>query len=281
MRNIRLECFPTSLPARPVDSNKGDFGSVAIIGGARGMQGAALLAARAALLSGAGRVYAGLLDDRSSFDPATPELMIVHPAALPKLAEPACRVVGPGLGQSATALAALLATLASDQTLLLDADALNLIATDAHLGDLVQARTAATVLTPHPGEAARLLGCSTGEVQTDRAGCVARLGKRFHAITVLKGAGTLIQAPGGTLWQNHNGNAGMAAPGMGDVLPGIIAALIAQGMDPETAAVTGVWLHGAAGDRAVADGLGPRGLTASELLPRVRLLLNQIQPNPL
>jgi NAD(P)H-hydrate repair Nnr-like enzyme with NAD(P)H-hydrate dehydratase domain len=105
---------------------------------------------------------------------------------------------------------------------------------------------------------------------------VARLGKRFHAITVLKGSATLIQAPGGCLWQNPTGNPGLAAPGMGDVLTGIIAALIAQGMDPEAAAVTGVWLHGAAADQALAEGLGPRGLTASELLPRVRLQLNRL-----
>ncbi len=281
MSYTRLDSRPSNLPARAEDCNKGDFGAVAIIGGARGMLGAALLAARAALLCGAGRVYAGVLDDRIGVDPATPELMIVHPAALPKLAEPACRVVGPGLGQSATARAALLTTLASDQTLLLDADALNLLATDAHLGDLVHERTATTLLTPHPGEAARLLGCSTAEVQADRDGSVARLCRRFHAITILKGAGTLIQAQGGTLWQNGTGNPGLAAPGMGDVLTGIIAALVAQGMAAEAAAVTGVWLHGAAADQALAEGLGPRGLTASELLPQVRRQINQLGSNSL
>ncbi|MBU1665598.1 MAG: NAD(P)H-hydrate dehydratase, partial [Gammaproteobacteria bacterium] len=246
MRDIRLSTLPTRLSPRTVDCNKGDFGAVVVIGGAPGMVGAALLAARAALFCGAGKVYAGVLDERIGLDPVTPELMVTRPDILPPLPKKACLVAGPGLGQSAAARAALLAVLDVDQPLLLDADALNLIAADHALCEQVRARTAPTVLTPHPGEAGRLLGLSTAEVQNDRPGSVRRLCETFHAVTVLKGAGTLVQAPESELWRNTSGNPGMAAPGMGDILAGIIAALIAQDMRAEAAAVYGVWLHGTA-----------------------------------
>ena len=276
MREICSDTLPDRLMVRPAACNKGDFGAVAVIGGAPGMAGAALLAARAALFCGAGRVYAGLLDERIGLDPATPELMVTHPEVLPILSAPACLVAGPGLGPSTTARAVLWTTLAVELPLLLDADALNLIAADPGLRERVRARTAPTLLTPHPGEAARLLGTSSAGVQRDRKGSVLRLCADFHAVAVLKGAATLVHAPDGEIWRNHSGNPGMAAPGMGDVLTGILAALIAQGMGAEAAAVVGVWLHGAAADLAVEEGLGPVGLTASELLPRVRRLLNTL-----
>ncbi len=276
MLEIRLDTLPAHLAPRPRDCNKGDFGQVAIIGGAPGMAGAALLAARAALMCGAGRVYAGLLDERIGLDPGTPELMVGHADALPRLAPPACLVVGPGLGRSGAARAALLEALASDLPLLLDADALNLIASDPELAGRVTTRAAPTVLTPHPGEAGRLLAMRSAEVQRDREGSTRRLCASYGAVIALKGAGTLVMAPGREMWRNSSGNPGQAAPGMGDVLAGIIAALIAQGMTVEAAAVVGVWLHGAAADLAVAEGLGPRGLTASELLPRARRLLNTL-----
>lgn len=276
MHDIRLNTLPARPSPRPADCNKGDFGAVAVIGGAPGMVGAALLAARAALFCGAGRVYAGVLDPRIGLDPTTPELMLAHPDALPLLPHPACRVVGPGLGQSGAAHAALLAVLDMDQTLLLDADALNLIAADPALREQVRARAAPTVLTPHPGEAARLLGTTSQAVQRDRPGSVLRLSESLHAVAVLKGAGTLVRAPDGEIWCNTSGNPGMAAPGMGDLLAGIIAALSAHGMTAEAAAVVGVWLHGAAADLALEEGLGPQGLTASELLPRARRLLNSL-----
>lgn len=276
MQWIRLNTLPARLPPRLPDCNKGDFGAVAVLGGAPGMPGAALLSARAALYCGSGRIYVGLLDERIGLDPETPELMVTGAASLPLLTHPACLVAGPGLGQSVTAVAALTAVLDVEHTLLLDADALNLIAADPALRERVRARAAATVLTPHPGEAGRLLAMSGAEVQRDRPGSVRRLSETFGAIVVLKGAGTLVKAPAGELWRNSSGNPGLAAPGMGDILAGIIAALVAQGMAPEAAAVVGVWLHGAAADLAVEEGLGPRGLTASELLPRARRLLNTL-----
>lgn len=274
MPDIRLSSLPGRLPERAHACNKGDFGAVAIVGGAPGMPGAALLAARAALLCGAGRVYAALLDERIVFDPTTPEVMLARPDALPPLAAPACLVVGPGLGQDERARILLEQALQQDTTLLLDADALNLIALAPELQDAVRARAAPTLLTPHPGEAGRLLRTISQAIQADRVSSVSRLCEQFRAVTVLKGAATLVKAPGGEIWRNTSGNPGLAAPGMGDVLSGIIAALIAQGLASEAAAVFGVWLHGAAADAALQEGVGPVGLTASELLPRARKLLN-------
>jgi len=267
--------MPFRLPPRPTDCHKGDFGAVGILGGAPGMGGAALLAGRAALACGAGRVYVGLLDTRIALDPATPELMIAPPERMLALPQPACLVAGPGLGCSAAARDWLQGVLTVAHTLLLDADALNLIAGDGTMPDRVRTRTAPTLITPHPGEAARLLGISAAELQADREGAAERLLGLTGATVVLKGANTLVRTPASPLWRNTTGNPGMAAPGMGDVLSGIIAALLAQGMTPEQAAVAGVWLHGAAGDAAVAAGAGPVGLAASEVLSAARRILNE------
>ncbi len=266
--------LPGRLSPRATACHKGDFGAVGILGGAPGMGGAALLAGRAALACGAGRVYLGLLDERIAVDPVTPELMMETPARMLALPSPACLVAGPGLGSSSAAREWLQSVLSVDHAVLLDADALNLIARDGSLLTLTRARTAPTLITPHPGEAGRLLGESTASVQADREGAIARLEELTGATVVLKGAGTLVKRPGGTVWRNTTGNPGMAAPGMGDVLGGIIAALLVQGMTPEQAAQTGVWLHGMAGDAAVAAGAGPVGLMASELITAARRLLN-------
>lgn len=263
-----------ALPPRARDSHKGDFGAVGVLGGAPGMAGAALLAGRAALACGAGRVYVGLLDERIAFDPLTPELMLRPAQTMPPLPLPACMVTGPGLGDSALARRCLAGVLDVPHALLLDADALNLMARDAELLAAVRARALATILTPHPGEAARLLRCTPADIQANRAGAVRALVDLSGAIVVLKGAGTLIAAPGAQPVMNTTGNPGMAAPGMGDALCGIVAALIAQGMPALEAAVAGVHLHGTAGDAAVAHGHGPRGLTASRLIEHARRLLN-------
>jgi len=268
------DATPFALPARAQDSHKGDYGAVCVLGGAPGMVGAALLAGRAALCCGAGRVYVGLLDTRLACDPLTPELMLCDAEHLPTLPTPACVLAGPGLGISPTARRCLRAALAVPDALLLDADALNLLACDAELLRLTRERDAPTVITPHPGEAGRLLGSDSATVQAERGTAIQALCKLTGAVVVLKGAGTLILAPGGEIRRNDTGNPGMAAPGMGDVLGGIIAALLAQGMAPAHAAITGVLLHGASGDAAVAAGRGPVGLMASELLPEARRLLN-------
>ena len=264
------------LKPRPPDSHKGDFGSVGILGGAPGMAGAALLAARGALLLGAGRVYCALLDERVAVDFEHPEVMVASPDTVLAIMPPACLVVGPGLGRSAAARQWLEAALPRPLPLLLDADALNLIAADPDLKRALQMRQAQTLLTPHPGEAGRLLGRSATDIQHSRIERASELAMTYHAWVILKGAGSLVCSPMGELWRNGSGNPGMAAPGMGDVLAGMIAALVAQGLDLGQAACLGVYLHGAAGDRAVAEGCGPIGLSAGELPVRARTALNEL-----
>lgn len=262
------------LKPRPADSHKGDFGCAGIVGGAPGMAGAALLAGRAALWLGAGRVYVGLLDMRIGLDPGAPELMIVPPERPLDLAPPACLALGPGLGHSGTARQCLADALLSLLPLVIDADGLNLLAKDVELQALLKQRRAPTLLTPHPGEAGRLLGLDSPTVQADRSGCAQRLAAGFGCTVVLKGTGSLIACPDGRLWRNTTGNPGLASAGMGDVLTGMIAALVAQGLGLEQAAVYAVHLHGAAADKLVAAGTGPVGLTASEVTQAARALLN-------
>lgn len=263
------------LSPRPMDCHKGSLGSVGIVGGSAGMVGAALLAGRAALWLGAGRVYVGLLDERLAADALQPELMLTCPEAILGLTAPGCLVVGPGMGRADRAARLLHTALHAELPLLIDADGLNLLAAAPMLQSALRARAAPTVLTPHPGEAARLLGVKTSQIQADRAGKLRALVECYRCLVVLKGAGTLVHAPGGRLWRNPTGNPGMAAPGMGDVLSGMIAALIAQGLTAEQAAVLGVYLHGAAGDAAVHAGAGPVGLTAGEVAHTARRLINQ------
>lgn len=276
MQTITQTSLPARLAARASDSHKGDYGSVGVLGGAPGMAGAALLAGRAALHCGAGRVYVGAIDARLAVDPVCPELMIVSAEDLPALPAPACLVVGPGMGGSSQARRILAAALQTEHALLLDADALNLLARDGELLAALAARRAATLLTPHPGEAARLLGQDTHAIQADRVGAVRRLVELTGACVVLKGHATLVQQPGQAIWRNNSGNPAMAAPGMGDVLAGMIAALVAQGLSAEQAAVLGVWLHGQAGDDAVAAGCGHIGLTASEVIHYARRALARL-----
>jgi hydroxyethylthiazole kinase-like uncharacterized protein yjeF len=164
--------------------------------------------------------------------------------------------------------------LESPLPLVLDADALNLIAAGTRLAETLRARKAPSLLTPHPAEAARLLGSSTREVQDDRVAAATTLAGKLDSLVVLKGAGSICAAPDGTWHINTSGNPGMASAGMGDVLTGIVAAFLGQGAEPKTALLAAVYLHGAAADQAVADGAGPVGLTASETIEAARSLLN-------
>lgn len=274
IRGMTIDSLPNRLAARAQNSNKGDFGSVGILGGAAGMLGAVLLAGRAALYCGAGRVYVGALDERLIVDPACLELMLAPAESMPALPPPGCLIVGPGMGISNRARRLLESALQVEHTLLVDADALNLLARDAELMAALKTRAAPTLLTPHPGEAARLLGVDTQTIQGDREIAIRRLVEFTGATIVLKGHATLVQHPDAAIWRNSTGNPGMSAPGMGDVLTGVIAALVAQGLSAEHAAVVGVWLHGQAGDEAAAaasaPGHGLTGLTASEIIPFVR-----------
>ena len=276
---IGREILRTALAPRARNSHKGDYGSVGIIGGDHGMVGAAVLAGRAALKLGAGRIYIGMLARRAPLvDARQPELMIRTADEVLKLGHLTALAVGPGLGQMPDAAFYLGVALESQLPLVLDADALNLVAADARLAGSVRARAAPTLLTPHPAEAARLLGTSTREVQNDRVGAATTLAARFNSLAVLKGVGSVCAGPDGTWHINTSGNPGMASAGMGDVLTGIIAALLAQGVDPKTALLAGVYLHGAAADQAVAGGAGPVGLTAGETIDAARAFLDSLTP---
>jgi hydroxyethylthiazole kinase-like uncharacterized protein yjeF len=267
------ELFQTVLKRRPLNFHKGLAGSVAILGGASGMTGAALLAARAALKLGAGRVYVGMLDHTLHVDPGAPELMLRHADDALGLDLNAL-VVGPGLGDSERAETLLGAALTSDVSCVLDADALNLIAANARLQGACARRRAETLITPHPAEAARLLGKKTAEVQADRVTAARALADKFNAHVVLKGNGSILVARDRHWFVNRTGNAGMASAGMGDVLSGLLGALLAQGYTGETALVLGTHLHGAAADELVRTGIGPVGMTAGEVNDAARRLWN-------
>jgi hydroxyethylthiazole kinase-like uncharacterized protein yjeF len=266
--------FSGVLHSRPRNFHKGMAGSLGILGGAAGMIGAALLAGRAALKLGAGRVYVGLLaHDAPGVDAAALELMLRRPDDVLGLDLNAL-VVGPGLGQGERGETLLAAALASELRLVLDADALNLMARSAELKRACARRQADTLVTPHPAEAARLLGCDNATVQRDRLAAARRLAGEFDAHAVLKGNGSVIVAADGHWFVNTSGNPGMASAGMGDVLSGILGALLAQGYSGETAAVLGTHLHGCAGDALANAGDGPVGLTAGELIAPARRLWN-------
>jgi len=261
-------------PRRPRNFHKGMAGEVGVIGGTDGMVGAALLSGRAALSSGAGKVFTGLLAEPApAVDMQQPELMMRTPEQT--MAEASVLLVGPGMGTGDHAAVILRKALATDKPLVLDADALNLIGANASLGALTAQRSAATVMTPHPAEAARLLAISTADVQRDRFAAATLLAKRYNSIVVLKGNGSLIADSHGAWWINPSGNPGMASAGMGDVLGGLLASLIAQRVEPLAATQLATWLHGAAGDELAAAGHGPIGITASDVITQVRIMLNR------
>ncbi len=268
--------FAASLPARDYSTNKGTFGTLAVIGGDTGMCGAPILAARAALLAGAGKVHVGFIgNDAPPYDPPHPELML-HAAGKLALQTLDAVAAGCGMGGSASARNLVDRILQLDAPVLLDADALNLVARDEALAVRAAARATPCVITPHPLEAARLLATDTASVQRDRLAAGRALAVRFRAVAVLKGSGTVIAAPDGRIAVNPTGNAGLATGGTGDVLGGLIGALLAQRLPPFEAALAGVWLHGLAADTLSAEGNGPAGLTAGELAGVVRRLMNRL-----
>jgi hydroxyethylthiazole kinase-like uncharacterized protein yjeF len=264
--------FGTHLAKRRANSHKGQFGDVAIVGGAEGMAGAAILAARAALFAGAGRVFVAALDARLSLDAMHPEIMFR--AATGFQMEKRTLVVGPGMGDGGRNL--LATAIASDTPLVLDADALNLLAAEPGLQEAVRTRSQMAILTPHPLEAARLLGVTAKVVQADRLAAARELAARCGAVVVLKGSGTVLAHPDGQVAINTTGNAGLATGGSGDVLSGLTGTLLAQGWDAWPAAQGAVWMHGAAADRLVEQGIGPIGLTAGELPGAIRAVYNSL-----
>lgn len=263
------------LRPRPQNSHKGQFGTVGVIGGGNGMTGAALLAARAALKLGAGCVHTGLLADNSpSVDMQQPELMLHSAEAMLKLTKLDVIAIGCGMGHDLRAQKIFHDALKLNMTLVLDADALNILASRPDLRSLLLSRKAASVMTPHPGEAARLLGISVEEVQSSRTDIALELASRFNCSVVLKGSGSLCVTAERKIWLNKTGNPGMSGPGMGDVLSGMISAFIAQGSSVDDAILLAVHLHGAAAD-ALAQQQASIGMTASEVTEWSRWLLNQ------
>ncbi len=267
----RTDAPPPGFAPRRHAQHKGSFGDLFVVGGAEGMQGAAQLAAAAALAAGAGRVYLSPLAADPTPDVSRPELMqrtAVWQDDGHRL--PTATVVC-GCGGGEAVAATLPPLLAQAGRLLLDADALNAIAADAQLQAALQARGARgalSVLTPHPLEAARLLGCSTAAVQADRLAAAATLAQRWQAVVVLKGSGSVVAAPGRRPWINSSGNAALATAGSGDVLAGWAGALWAQQSDAGVdgawfAARAAVWLHGHAADRVV-DGAGNSAATGAD-----------------
>lgn len=283
-RKLQYDAIRLLLARRDRDAHKGDFGHVLVVGGNAGFGGAALMAAMSAARTGAGLVSVATHPAHSSALLARcPELMVkaIHESAdlVGVMEQASVIVLGPGLGQDEWAQGCLnkvLSILSSQpRPLLLDADALNLISqgkTPENLGKIAQ-----LVLTPHPGEAARLLACTTSQVQQDRVAAVQRLQAMFSRGTViLKGAGTLVCADNGgriQVEQCVHGNPGMASGGMGDVLSGVIGGLLAQGFSPHDSARLGVCIHGLAADQQ-AQAHGERGMLATDLLDGIRALVN-------
>ncbi len=274
-RRLTRRALQPLVARRPRDTNKGNYGHVLIVGGAPGMGGAARMAGEAAYRAGAGLVsLATHPSHAAALASARPELIshgVEDQAQLRALFARANVVaVGCGLSQADWGWKLWQQALDCKLPLIVDADALNLLAHDP-----IQRQD--WILTPHPGEAARLLGCTVGDIQADRFTAVRALARRYGGVCVLKGAGSLI-AVGADLWLCDRGNPGMASGGMGDVLTGVVAALVGQGLVPGDAARLGVWLHARAGDEAAAAG-GEIGLMATDLFPYIRRQINLLTYN--
>ena len=271
---------------RASDSHKGTYGHVLLIGGSENKPGAILLAGKAALRTGAGLVTVALPDKAFRKFPKNFLELMYEPlpslrdgtvarkawAKVPKILEgKGALAIGPGLGVNADTKAIVRdAVLKTKIPLVLDADALNVLGP----GDLKK-RKSPTILTPHPGEMARLTGLTTAKIQKNRLAAARDFATKHGVVIVLKGFRTVTATPSGEVFVNSTGNVGMATAGMGDALTGTIASLLAQGLEPEKAAVAGVFLHGRAGDR-VAEQLGDRGLLASDVIDEIPQAFHEI-----
>jgi hydroxyethylthiazole kinase-like uncharacterized protein yjeF len=269
-RRISSRVLRRCLKRRPRGAHKGDFGHVLIIGGGEGMPGAVRLAGEAALRTGAGLVSVATHPSHAAVIVGSrPELMshgIADADSLAPLLERATAIAfGPGLGRSEWAQQLYAVVSELDMPCVWDADALNLLAA-------TPAKSERRIITPHPGEAARLLDGKTSAVQDDRPAALKSLQDKYGGVIVLKGANTLVTSKKQVPWLCTSGNPGMASPGMGDVLTGIIAALLAQGLGKEASAVVGVEAHARAGDLAARS--GERGTIASDLIAELRRVVN-------
>ncbi len=298
-QRLELNALLPAFPQRARDAHKGHFGHVLVIGGDKGYGGAVAMSAEAALRVGAGLVSVATRPEHvSALLARRPELMVKGVTSgqelEPHLDGPTLIIIGPGLGRSPWSEQMLQKAIASGLPMVVDADALNILSA-GRVGAKARVDAGANaghwVLTPHPGEAARLLGCSNGDIQSDRLAACRKIAEKYSATVLLKGAGTLIASTvmvreqvtsGGELknsaaqwplWLCPYGNPGMASGGMGDVLAGIVGGLMAQGLDATTATCLGACLHSVAADRAVAES-GEKGLLASDLFAPLRQLVN-------
>lgn len=265
------------LAPRAADAHKGDFGHVMVIGGDTGYGGAALMAAEAAARTGAGKVSVATRPEHvAAILARRPEIMacgVVSGQELePLLARPTLLVVGPGLGRTPWSEQMLQQAIKSGLPLVLDADALNILAEGRVVPAAGHQQHGPWLLTPHPAEAARLLGITTAEVQADRFAAVRALSVRYNASVILKGAGSLVASVDERIGVVTDGNPGMASGGMGDVLSGILGGLMAQGLSAHDAARLGAVVHACAADLAAED-FGQRSLLATDLIPYLGQLL--------
>jgi len=258
------------LGRRQLTGHKGHYGHVLVVGGESGYMGAARMAGEAAARVGAGLVSVATRSSHAAMIAAACPVLMSHGVETPAdldslLGNATVLAVGPGFGRGEWAQGLFARLLEHRVPMVLDADAVNLLAADPLKQDN-------WVLTPHPGEAARLLNCTTKGIQADRFAAAKEIQARYGGVCVLKGAGTLVAGTGGQLWLCDAGNPGMGSGGMGDVLTGVIAGLLAQGLSLDDAACLGVCLHAEAGDRAAEK--GERGLLATDLMPWIRQLAN-------
>ncbi len=270
IEKLQLNQFKDYLKPRQRAAHKGDFGHVLVVGGDYGFSGAVRLAAEAALRVGAGLVSVATRPEHAlTLNVMRPEMMC-HGIRTMKEFQALCKkatviVIGTGMGRSAWAKQLLAASIKTKKPLVVDADALNLLAEKpTHYPNWI--------LTPHPGEAARLLKTTTDEVQHDRVTAIRKLQNKYAGVCILKGAGSLVLGPNSTITMCDQGNPGMASGGMGDVLSGVIGGLVAQHIPLDIAAQLGVVVHAAAGDLAARD--GERGMLALDLMPYLRKLVN-------
>ena len=268
----------TCIKKRAKELHKGQCGKVLVIAGSKGMAGAAALCTRGALRSGAGLVRVSIPEELFPIlQVAVPEATCV-PRSLPpeQLEEYQAIVAGPGLGDDLSNVPIIKQVLSNGRAVIvLDADGINLLANNNELQDAVKAAKGRVIITPHPGEAARLLGCQTEEINGDRIGSAINMAEQTGAISVLKGAGTIVATPDKKAYINTTGNPGMATGGSGDVLAGIIASLAGQGCSCLQAAACGVYIHGTAGDIA-ARTLGEYGIVASDIAAMTGLAIREI-----
>ena len=272
--------FPELCHQRPVNSHKGTFGTVAIIGGSTGMSGAVIMAARAALKLGAGKVKIGFAQERLPLPVLEqhPEIMLYTAQELLQHTDISAWSVGCGLDTNARSLQLMQQAqqrfqAEANSLVVWDADALNLLSLHPNLQAAIQKQH---IITPHPTEAARLLQVSTAEIQANRHAAVAKLCERFACISVLKGHHSLVKTPNQTVYENQTGNPGLATAGSGDILSGLMTSLLAQGINPAIAASAAVWIHGAAAEILALQNIGPIGMVATELVNAARLLRNQL-----